>query len=330
MAHRRPAVADELERLGIAVEVQGAPLGVLWQQLRLPARLQRGDIDVFWSPLLTLPRRMPIPAVVTLHDLAALHVPETLPWKVRWSLLPFLATTVERADRIVVATTRVQGEVQAAFPASRGNCSVVPHGVDPAFRPADESLRREIRAEFGAPDGYLLAVGTLEPRKNLNFLIKGFDKAQEANPDLHMVLAGRRGWMAQAIFDELERRDLLGKVHITGYVKDRHLPALYRGAAAFIYPSLYEGFGLPPLEAMACGTPVIVSRGSSLPEVVGEAGLYIDPLSVDELAAAIERVNREPELAAELSAKGLEQASLFSWERAARETLDILRDAARV
>jgi glycosyltransferase involved in cell wall biosynthesis len=144
------------------------------------------------------------------------------------------------------------------------------------------------------------------------------------------VLAGRRGWMAQAIFDELERRELLGRVRITGYVREEYLPALYRQAAAFVYPSLYEGFGLPPLEAMASGTPVIVSRSSSLPEVVGDAGLYANPLDTDELAAAMESIFAEPQLAADLRQKGLERAARFSWKKVAGETLEILRDAARV
>ena len=317
MAHREPAVAGELRSLGVAVEVQPAPLGVVWQQARLPARLARGDIDLFWSPLLTLPRRTPVPAVVTVHDLAVLHVPETLPWKVRWSLLPFLGSSVERADRLVVGTERVAREIEAAFPAARGKCVVVPHGVDPVFRPADASKRRAIRAELGAPGGYLLAVGTLEPRKNLPLLLDAWEQLRaergEATPPL--LLAGPPGWKDEALRRRLAQLAGAGVRHL-GRLERPALVRAYQGALGLVYPSIYEGFGLPVAEALACGRAVVVAADGSPAEVAGDAGWTFHAESAEELAAAIERLLAaadEPEIAA----RARRRAERYSWPLAA-------------
>ena len=317
MAHREPAVAGELRSLGVAVEVQPAPLGVVWQQARLPARLARGDIDLFWSPLLTLPRRTPVPAVVTVHDLAVLHVPETLPWKVRWSLLPFLGSSVERADRLVVGTERVAREIEAAFPAARGKCVVVPHGVDPVFRPADASERRAIRDELGAPGGYLLAVGTLEPRKNLPLLLDAWEQLRaergEATPPL--LLAGPPGWKDEALRRRLAQLAGAGVRHL-GRLERPALVRAYQGALGLVYPSIYEGFGLPVAEALACGRAVVVAADGSPAEVAGDAGWTFHAESAEELAAAIERLLAaadEPEVAA----RARRRAERYSWPLAA-------------
>lgn len=321
---------DANRRHDVEVVQSDFPYQEPWRQLVLPFQLRKYEIDVCFFTNFVLSVLAPCPMVLTIHDLSFKLFPRTHSLRrVIWarSLVP---VSTRRSKRIIADSNNTRLDLLRFMNVKAGKIRVVHLGAPEQFNPEPRPDDEEALRHYGITQPYVLFVGTLEPRKNLNLLIKGFDKASNANPGLHMVLAGRRGWMAQAIFDELERRDLLGKVHITGYVKDRYLPALYRGATAFIYPSLYEGFGLPPLEAMACGTPVIVSRGSSLPEVVGNAGLYIDPLSVDELAEAIGNVVNDDALAADLRKRGLEQAAQFSWSRAARETLDILREAARV
>ncbi|RJQ44235.1 MAG: glycosyltransferase family 1 protein [Gaiellales bacterium] len=301
-----------------------------WRQLLLPLLLRRHNIDVCFFTNFVLSVLAHCPMVLTIHDLSFKLFPRTHKLRnVIWtrSLVP---VSTRRASRVIAVSHNTKLDLLRGMNVNASKVSVVHEGVDPRFNPEPETDDEEALKHYGITRPYVLFVGTLEPRKNLNLLIKGFDRVSRQMPDLHLVLAGKRGWMAQAIFDELERRDLLGRVHVTGYVRDRYLPSLYRQASAFIYPSLYEGFGLPPLEAMASGTPVIVSRSSSLPEVVGEAGVYVDPLDMDDLARAITEVVSDEGLAARLRARGLEQAARFSWERAARETLEILRDAARV
>lgn len=301
-----------------------------WRQLLLPLLLRRHNIDVCFFTNFVLSVLARCPMVLTIHDLSVKLFPRTHQLRnVVWarSLMPI---STRRSRHIIAVSNNTKLDLLRIMDIKAEKVSVVYEGAPSEFNPEPQPEDSEALKHYGITKPYVLFVGTLEPRKNLNVLIKGFDKASKNNPDLHLVLVGKRGWMAQAIFDELERRDLLGRVHITGYVKEGYLPSLYREASAFIYPSLYEGFGLPPLEAMASGTPVIVSRSSSLPEVVGDAGIYVDPLSVDELAQAIDDVANDEQLAADLRKKGLEQAKRFSWEVAAKETLEILRDAARV
>lgn len=317
-------------RANVHVVKSDFPYQEPWRQLLLPFQLRKYEIDVCFFTNFVLSVLARCPMVLTIHDLSFKLFPRTHSLRrVIWarSLVP---VSTRRSKRIIADSNNTKLDLLRFMNINAAKIKVVHLGAPAQFNPESRPDDEEALKHYGISKPYVLFVGTLEPRKNLNFLIKGFDKASQKNPDLHMVLAGRRGWMAQAIFDELERRDLLGKVHITGYVKDQYLPALYREAVAFIYPSLYEGFGLPPLEAMASGIPVIVSKGSSLPEVVGDAGLYIDPLSVDELAEAIDRVANDSELVADLREKGFQQAAQFSWQQAARETMEILRDAARV
>lgn len=299
-----------------------------WRQFFLPALLRKYDIDVCFFTNFVSALASPCPTVLTIHDLSFKLFPKTHSLRnVIWarSLVPF---STRRSIHIIADSNNTKLDLIRVMNIDRDKVSVVHLGSSPEFCPEPQPDDEEALRFYGISKPYVLFVGTLEPRKNINLLIKGFDRVVKSGRDIHLVLAGRRGWMAQAIFDELERRDLLGRVHITGYVREKYLPPLYRQAAALVYPSLYEGFGLPPLEAMASGTPVIVARNSSLPEVVGDAGIYIDALSVGDVADAMDRVLGDQELADSLRRKGLERARKFSWEKAAQKTLDILREAA--
>ncbi len=229
LAHREPVVAPQLRRMGIAVEWQPAPSGVLWQQALLPRRLAAGDIDLFWSPLLTLPIRLPVPAVVTLHDLAAIQVPETLPLKVRWSIQPFLERTVEQARRIVVGSESIAGEVRHAFPVAAGKLRVIPHGVSARFTPAPAERIAALRRGLEAPRGYFLAVGTLEPRKNLDLLLDAWEILRREAPDaaLPLILVGAEGWKNRALKRRLERLREAGVRHL-GRVEEERLVEAFR------------------------------------------------------------------------------------------------------
>ncbi len=317
VAHAPLHDATRLRTLGIRLERQRSPLGVLWQQLVLPRRLAAGDVDLFWSPLHTLPRRLPVPAVVTVHDLALLHFPETLTWKIRWSLLPFLETSLERAARVVTVSHAVAAEIAASWPRAAAKVEVIWNGVAEAFVPGDRAAIAATRERLGLPDGYLLYVGTLEPRKNVELLLDAWLALRAEWPQAPpLVLAGPDGWHSAALRRRIEGLADAG-VRRLGRLERAALVEVLQAAALFVYPSLYEGFGLPLVEAMACGVPVVGSNRASLPEVIGDAGLAVDADDPSALASALHQLLTDPELAARLAARGRERARLFSWRSAA-------------
>lgn len=336
LAHRPTHAASELAAAGVELETPGAPLGVVWQQAVLPWRLRpaalggRGDVDLLWSPLLTLPLACPVPAVATVHDLTTLLFPEHHRAKVRWSILPFLRPSIERARRIVTLSRSAAGDIARHFPESAGKIRVVHPGIDPEFVPGDPEAIAETRRGLGAPGGYLLYAGTLEPRKDVPRLLDAWEAlAVEVGPSFEvpkLVLAGPYGWGDDALLGRLRSLRPRGVLYM-GRVERAVLVRLFQAARAFVYPSLYEGFGLPPAEALACGVPAIVTRSSSLPEVVGAAGLLAAPGDTASLAEAIRSLLREPGLEAELRSRALPQAAHFRWDRAALEMEEVFREA---
>ena len=328
VSHQRPRGAEELEAAGVTIEVQPAPLGVIWQQVQLPRRLARGDVDLFWSPLMTLPlaaKVRTLPAVVTIHDLTTVLYPETHTAKTRFSILPFLERSLDRARRIVAVSQATAEDLAFHFPACAERVRVVYEGVDPVFTPGSAEEIAAIRRELGAPAGYILYIGTLEPRKNVGVLLAAWEALRREDPATPpLVLAGGAGWHSGALRARIAG---LAGVKSLGRVDDDRLVRLFQGARVFAYPSVYEGFGLPPLEAMACGVPTVVSNSSSLPEVVGDAGLQVDPHDAEGLAAALRKILAEPARAAELSRRGLRRAARFRWEDAARELAEVFREA---
>ncbi len=347
LAHREPRGAAELVARGLRIEHQGAPLGVVWQQLVLPrhlARLRsRGEVDLFWSPLQTLPVRCPVPAVVSVHDLTVLLLPDTHRAKVRWSQLPFLERSLARARRVVAVSEATARDLEDQFPGAffgrPGKLRVIPHGVSPAFRPAAEAERDAIRRELGCPDGYLLYVGTLEPRKNVSAVLDAWLALRRDDPSTTppLVLAGGYGWRSKALLRRIGRiaatevgageAASLPGLRLLGRVDDALLARLYRGATLFVYPSFYEGFGLPVAEAMASGVPVVTSDRSSLPEVVGDAGLLVRPEDPSLLAGALRHLLEDPSRRRELALRGLERVRAFRWETAAAAMEEVLLEA---
>ncbi len=328
MAHRPPREAAELEAAGIGLERQEAPLGVLWQQLRLPQRLALGDVDLFWSPLITLPLRCPVPAVATVHDLTALLFPEAHTLKVRWSLLPFLRPSFERARRLVTISESTARDLAFHFPQCAEKIRVVYPGIDPEFRPGEAGEIAATRRELGAPEGYLLYAGTLEPRKNVGKLIDAWMALRAADRQAvpPLVLAGPYGWGSERLARRIAALAPEGLIAV-GRVERARLVRIFQAARVFVYPSLYEGFGFPAAEALACGLPVVTSDTSSLPEVVGDAGLLADPQDAGALAGRIKALLDSPERAAELGRRGVERAGRFRWDRAAREMEEVFSEA---
>lgn len=327
MAHRAPKHDGWMRERGIAFEAQPAPYGVLWQQMRLPRRLARGDVDVFWSPLQTLPLLGDTPSVVTVHDLTTLLLPETHRFKVMATQVPLLGRSLARAKRILAVSEATADDVRQFFPETADRLSVVRGGVAARFTPASAEQVAATRLELGCPDGYLLYVGTLEPRKNVGLLVDAWQALREEHDDVPpLLLVGGYGWKSRGLHARLEALGSEG-VRLLGFLADDEHLRVLQAARCFVYPSLYEGFGLPAAEALACGVPTIVADTSSLPEVVGDAALLVDPHDPADLTEAMRRVLEEPGLAANLADRGPRQAARFSWERSAGQLEAALLEA---
>lgn len=318
---------QQLAQAGVEVEYHGAPLGLIWQQLVLPRRLRSEDLGLFWSPLLTLPLVLDVPAVVTVHDLTPLLFPETHSLKVRASFIPFIRPTVELARCVVTDSKATASDLRTQFPQAKHKLEVVYPGIDRAFQPASDDEIQAFREEIDCPRGYVLFVGTLEPRKNVAQLLEawaGLRAADSSTPPL--VLAGSVGWRSRSLLARIRALEPMG-VRYLDHLDRKTLVRLVQSASVLTLPSLYEGFGLPAAEAMACAVPTVVANTSSLPEVVGDAGLMIAPDDPSALASALSRILHDPALASELSARGLERAKRFDWELAADSMESIFDDA---
>jgi glycosyltransferase involved in cell wall biosynthesis len=312
------------------VEQRLISLPRLWTHLGLSAELLRRPPDVLFVPAHVLPLVHPTPSVVTVHDLGFLHYPEAHPPAQRAYLRWSTGFSARGATRVLADSQATARDLAAHYRIPPDKISVVYPGRDEALVRVDDPARlAAVRAKYDLPQAYLLHVGTLQPRKNLMRLVDAFNKLLDNSKlEIGLVLAGRKGWLYEPIFQRVEALGLAGRVRFVDYVEAEDMAALYSGARAFVFPSLYEGFGFPVLEAMACGTPVICSNTSSLPEVAGEAALLVNPAEVGELAGAMRRVLSDDALRADLVRRGFEQAGKFSWERAARETLAVLEAAA--
>jgi glycosyltransferase involved in cell wall biosynthesis len=281
---------------------------------------------VLFVPAHVLPLAHPLPTVVTVHDLGYRYFPDAHPTAQRLYLDGSTRFSARGATRVIADSQVTRADLSRFYGIAAEKITVVYPGRDETLAPAYADADR-VREHYGLPAEYLLHVGTLQPRKNLERLIEAAAALRVRRPGLELVLAGRPGWKAEPILARARAQP--GFVRILDYVPQAHLAGLYSGAQVFVFPSLYEGFGFPVLEAMACGTPVVCSNTSSLPEVAGEAALAVAPLDTEAMSAAIGRVLDDPSLRAALVAKGLAQVQRFSWARAAAETLQVLEQAAR-
>lgn len=305
----------------------GIIIGHAWEQLALPRKLSSNDL--LFSPCNTGPlavRRQ----IVTIHDVVTLDRPE---WFSKAkaglysSITPRLASRVER---VITISNYSKERLLEHVSMDENRVVVIPNGVDHCFTPQSGESVRHMRSELNLPSGrYVLCVATLEPRKNIPRLLQAWTRIVDELPDdVWLVLTGKQG--QAELFAKLSGLDVLPpRVHLTGHVADEYLPALYAGALVFAFPSLYEGFGLPPLEAMASGVPVLTGNLTSLPEVVGDAGIMVDPTNVDEIAGGMLELIENESLRKELIPKGLARAAQFSWDDTAKRTWGILQEAAQ-
>ena len=261
-----------------------------------------------------------VPTVLTVHDLIFRHLPEHHKPLNRWYLNLALPLYCRRATHIIAISECTRKDLMAAYGLPAEKITVVYEAADARFRPQPPAMVEAVRARYGLPARYLLFVGTIEPRKNLTRLLSAFEALQAAGLTDALVIVGRRGWLYGDFFARLEKSPARKAVLFPGYVPDEDLPAIYAGAQALVFPSLYEGFGLPVLEAMACGTPVVTSNRSSIPEVGGAAARYFDPTDPLHIQEAVRHVLSDPSLQAEMRRQGLIQAAHFSWNRTASDT----------
>jgi glycosyltransferase involved in cell wall biosynthesis len=269
--------------------------------------------------------------VVTIHDLAFRRYPEVLTADARRYFEQATAAAVRRADAIVTVSEQTRQDLISDYGVASDRVYRVYNGVASRFCPGDskETARERVSQTYGLDTPYIFFLGTLEPRKNAEGLIQAFHRLyQEGLTDLTLVLAGGKGWLYDTIFETVATLDIEDRVRFLDHVPDEDLPDLYRAAQVFAWPSFYEGFGLPVLEAMACGTPVVTSNTSSLPEVTGDAALLVDPHRPDEIASAIGSLFEDQALLEDLQLRGLRQAAQFSWHRCAKQTLDVYHTIA--
>ncbi len=302
-----------------------APVHRAIEQFMLPVELARYGLNLIHSTDFIPPLYSPIPAVITVHDLAFLHWPHFLT-KDSAAYYGQIDRAVRRAQHIIVPSESTKQDLIGILGTPDKKVSVIYEAANPNFRPLPiESTRQAVTAKFKIPASYILFVSTIEPRKNVNGLLQAFRHLLDKYniEETGLVLAGSQGWLYEETLELAKKLDLEQKTFFLGRVADEDLHQLYVGARCHVHPAHYEGFGLPPLEAMACGTPTIVSNISSLPEVVSDAALLVDPENSEEIAVAMHRLLTEPALHAELSEKGIKRAACFSWELAARSTLDV-------
>lgn len=295
-----------------------------WWSVGLPLYAKRAALDLFHGTNFELPLWNRRRTVLTIHDLSTLLYPELhRPRLVRRARVRLpLAARLARA--IITPTEAVKREVCSQFRLKSDKVSAIQEAPRSIFRPLhlDETL--EIRKRLGIENDFLLFVGTLEPRKNLLTLLKAFDQIlRHTSWRPQLVVAGGEGWLMDETSSFMKESEIDEHLRLTGYLDDEELRALYSSCKAFIYPSLYEGFGLPPLEAMACGAPVVASRIPALQETLGEAAILIEPADVDDLAKAIIDILENDEGRLSLISAGLKQAAMFSWERAAKQTYEV-------
>ena len=322
----RPLTLTPAHRMQV-YERRRFPIRSVWMQAVLPGILREARPDVAHFTNYLAPVWMPTPYVVSVHDMTLSLLPGHHTLKKRLLTSSLIPTVARRARLVLTPSHSTRRDVIRILRLDPGRVRMIPYAPGPAFRPP-EGETNALAARWGVRAPYLLSVGTLEPRKNVPRVLRAFARVAASLPEHTLVLAGARGWKCAEVFEELARPALQGRVRVLDYVPEADLPSLYGHASALVYASLYEGFGFPVVEAMACGTPVLTSRGSSLEEIGEGAALLVDPEREDAIADGLLALATDDALRARLRESGLRRAAEFSWERTGRETVAAYREAA--
>lgn len=308
---------------------------LFWTQLRLSSALMRDKPDVLWMPMHNIPyfRSGKLKTVVTIHDLAFKYFPEMFTKRELWKLNFLAGLAIERCDKIITISESSKKDILKFYPdITSDKIRVIPHGFDGSVFAQERDLQKEkaVKNELQIDGRYALYVGAIQPRKNLETLLRAFEKVKSTGKytDLKLVLAGEKAWLWENVFFQIENSPYGKDIITPGRIKFEDLGHLMRGSHFFCFPSLYEGFGIPILEAFAAGVPVISADNSSLPEVAGDAALYFSGKNAEQLAEKIDELMTNDQLRDELIKKGKARAENFSWKKCARETLKCFKDVA--
>ena len=303
---------------------------ILWEQTALPAALRQSGADLLHALAFVSPLANRLPTVLTIYDLSFVRFPQLFRPFNRWYLRTFSRVSARRADAVIAISESTRHDVISAFGVNPNRVHTVYCGADDIFHPLPAAQIAAFRAEKNLPAHFIFRLGTIEPRKNVEGGIRAYAAWRRRDPSAPLlVIGGGKGWYYQEVFRLVETLGLTEAIRFPGYIPQDDLPLWYNAAAVFVYPSHFEGFGLPVLEAMACGTPVVTSDVSSLPEVAGDAALLVSPTDTDALSTAMERAFTDAALAQSLRERGLRQAAQFSWEKTARQTVKIYHTVLR-
>ncbi|MBI3189636.1 MAG: glycosyltransferase family 4 protein [Ignavibacteriales bacterium] len=325
-----------------------------WENFLLPQHIEEHYADIYFSPAYALPflpqfgkfvKHLPLPHsvkrlfnvhrslkyVVTIHDLISFIHPEYFTPKMRMWQHFFIPNAVKISDKIIADSETTKEDILKFFRVEKEKINVIAPWFDEKYKPVhDEQILKEVRQRYSIPDKFILYLGTIEPRKNVVGLVKAYAMLPKfLQQEYTLAIGGGLGWYADRILSEIKHAKTEGNVLLLDYVEHKHLPALYTLANLFVFPSFYEGFGLPPLEAMSCGTPVITSNNSSLPGVVGDAALLVDASSTEEIFQAMMKILTTPSLCTELKAMSLERAKQFNWKIHAEQTLAVFESTIK-
>lgn len=299
---------------------------LLWQQCEVVQRAKRKKADLLHVTGFDAPLWRPCPVVLTVHDLVGRLFPKNLPpiSRVYWAFwLPF---SVRFASHIITVSEHTRLDLTRLLRIPESRLTLIPHGISTRFRPAViDSSFNTLKEKYRLPGKYILFVSTLEPRKGLDVLVKSFFQLRSSFPGIKLVIAGKPGWYMKRLLSGAEAHRMEKDIVFTGHVEDKDLPALYSAAELFVFPSRYEGFGFPVLEAMACGTPVVCTNSASLPEVTGDAACLVPAEDSETLTQAMGEVLADTRLRQKMKNRGLEQAAQFTWEEAARQTVRVYK-----
>lgn len=310
----------------VEVPNHGTGQRLAWEQAALPGLARQQKLDLLHSLHYTRPRRLPCASVVTFHDMTFFLYPN-LHTRLKRIFFPgMMRLSARSADAIIAVSESTRRDAMRILNVPADRIHTIHSGISPLFRPlADRTALESCRLRYNLPEAFILYVGTVEPRKNLPLLIRAYAALAQTIAAPQLVIVGRNGWMYEEVYHLVKALQLGERIRFTGYIPGEDLPIVYNLAQIFVYPSLYEGFGFPPLEAMACGTPVITTAVSAMEEGVGDAGLLTPPGDETGLTLAMRRLLEDPDLRRSLSEQGWRRAAQFTWPQAARATLNVYR-----
>lgn len=320
---------DEYKKYFLFLRDRGRGFRILSEQFVYPRLIKKNQIDLYHGLHYSMPIINKTRIVTTIHDTTFFRYPQKHVWMKRLYFKFFIKHSSIHSDHLITVSDNTKKDLISLFNTDPGKVTTTHLGVDDSFKPIDNSeMFLKIRNKYSLPEKFILYVGLIEPRKNLQSLVEAyakFLKISELKDNIHLILAGRWGWESKELIKLISDLNIVEKVHFPGYIDSEDLPFLYNMAIVFVYPSYYEGFGLPVLEAMACGTPVITSNISSMPEFVGDSGLLINPNDISSIENALRDLLSNDLLRRKLSERALKRSTEYTWKETARKTLDVYR-----